>query len=59
MIYKESIYHLVWVKESKFEILSLESAVVLNEIPEIFRKDMPRVPLEREFDYNIGLLQNP
>ncbi|WMV08282.1 hypothetical protein MTR67_001667 [Solanum verrucosum] len=52
MISKGYIYHVVPVKDSNSETLTLESVPVVNEFPE----DLPGVPPEREIDYGIYLV---
>ena len=56
MISKCYLYHLVQVKDSSLETPSLESVPVVCEFPGVFRKDLPRVSLEREIDFGIDLL---
>ncbi|KAH0743187.1 hypothetical protein KY290_031180 [Solanum tuberosum] len=58
MISKGYLYHLVWVKDSSSETLTFESVPLVNEFPEVFREDLPRVPPEREIDFGIDLLPN-
>ncbi|KAF3624821.1 putative Cytochrome, family 82, subfamily C, polypeptide 2 [Capsicum annuum] len=53
---KRCVYHLVKVKNSNFETPSLESVSVVREFSDVFPKDLPRVSLEREFDFEIDLL---
>ena len=56
MISKGYLYHLVRVKDSSLETPSLESVQVVYEFPEVFPKDLPGVPPEREIDFGIDLL---
>ncbi|WMV49740.1 hypothetical protein MTR67_043125 [Solanum verrucosum] len=56
MITKGYIYHLVRVKESSFEIPTIEAIQVGNEFLEVFREDVPGVPPEREIDLGINIL---
>ncbi len=56
MISKGYIYHLILVKDSNSETPTLESVPVVNEFPEVFPEDLPRVPPEREIDFGIDLL---
>ncbi|KAH0743109.1 hypothetical protein KY290_031102 [Solanum tuberosum] len=56
MISKGCLYHLVWVKDSSSETPTLESVPVVNEFPEVFPEDLPRVPPQREIDFGIDLL---
>lgn len=52
------LYHLVWLKNSSSETSTLESVPVVNDFPEMFAEDLPRVPPEREIDYKIDLYPN-
>ena len=56
MISTGYLYHLVWVKDSILETLSHESVPIVCEFPDLFPKDLPRVPTEREIDFGIDLL---
>ena len=56
MIYKGYIYHLVWVKDSSSRTPTLETVPVVCEFPEVFPKDLPRVPPKREINFGIDLL---
>ena len=56
MISKGCVYHLVWVKETSSETHSLDSVPFVNEYPDVFPKDLPGVPPEREIDFEIDLL---
>ncbi|KAH0722626.1 hypothetical protein KY290_005278 [Solanum tuberosum] len=47
MISKGCLYHLVWVKDSSSETPTLELVTVVNEFPEVFPEDLPKVPPER------------
>ena len=58
MISKVYLYHLVWVKDSSLETPTLDSVPVVYEFIEVFPKDLPRVPAEREIDFRINLLPN-
>ncbi|WMV41041.1 hypothetical protein MTR67_034426 [Solanum verrucosum] len=58
MISKGYLYHLVRVKESSSETPTLESILVVNEFLEVFQKYLPKVPLERQIDYGIDILQD-
>ena len=58
MISKGYLYHLVRVKDSSLETPSLESVLVVCEFLEVFPKDLPGVPSEREIDFGIDLLQD-
>ena len=37
---------------------SLESVSIVNEFPDVFPKDLPGIPPEREIDFGIDLLPN-
>lgn len=43
------------MKDSSFEILSLELVSIVNEFPEVFLKYLPGVPPKREIDFAIYL----
>ena len=58
MISKGYIYHLVRVKDSSLETPSLELVPEVCEFPEVFPKDLPEVPLEREIVFGIDILPN-
>ncbi|XP_069145526.1 uncharacterized protein [Solanum lycopersicum] len=52
------LYHLVRAKDSISKTPSLESVPVVSEFLEVFPKDLPGVPPEREINFEIDLLQN-
>ena len=56
MIYKGYIYHLAEVKDFIYETTIIELVPVVNKFPEVFQKNIPRVPLERDIDFEIDLL---
>ncbi|WMV33751.1 hypothetical protein MTR67_027136 [Solanum verrucosum] len=56
MISKGYIYHLVRLKDSNSETPTLESVPIVNEFPEVFLEDLPRVSHEREINFGIDLL---
>ncbi|XP_019224223.1 PREDICTED: uncharacterized protein LOC109205913 [Nicotiana attenuata] len=56
MISKGYIYHLVRVKDADAQIPTLQSVPIVNEFPEVFPEDLPRVPPDREIDFGIDLL---
>ena len=56
MIIKSYLYHLVRVKDSSLETPTLESVPVVCEFPEVFYKDLPRVPPKREINFGIDLV---
>ena len=58
MIYKGCVYHLVHVRDSSSEALSLESVSVVNEYSDIFLEDLPGIPPERKIDFGIDLLSD-
>lgn len=49
------VYHLVPVKDLSFEALTHELVLLVNEFPEVFREDLPRVPPQRKIDIRIDL----
>ncbi|XP_075099111.1 uncharacterized protein LOC142175991 [Nicotiana tabacum] len=51
MISKGYIYHLVRVKDADAQIPTLQSVPIVNEFPEVFPEDLPRVPPDREIDF--------
>ena len=55
MISKGCVYHLIWVKDTNFETPSLDLVPVVNEYSDIFLKDLPGIPPEREIDYIIDI----
>ena len=55
MISKGCVYHLVHVKDSSSEFPSLETVPVVNEYSDVFPKDLPGIPPEREIDLSIDL----
>ncbi|WMV29095.1 hypothetical protein MTR67_022480 [Solanum verrucosum] len=56
MISTGYVYHLFRVKDSNSETPTLESVPIVNEFPEVFPEDLPRVPPEREIKFRINLL---
>ncbi|KAF3626409.1 pEARLI1-like lipid transfer protein 2 [Capsicum annuum] len=56
MIFKGCVYYLVRVKDTSSETPSLESVLVINEFSDVFPKDLPGIPHEREIDFGIDLL---
>ena len=46
------------VKDSSLETPTFESVPIVCEFQEVFPKDLPRVPPEREIDFGIDLLPN-
>ena len=57
MISKGNLYHLVRVKDCKLENPTLVSVLLVCKFPEVFPKDLPIVPTEREINFRIDLLQ--
>ena len=53
MISKGYLYHLVQVKDSSLESLTLESVPVVCEFLEVFLEDVPKVPLERDLTISL------
>ncbi|XP_075076520.1 uncharacterized protein LOC142163162 [Nicotiana tabacum] len=56
IISKGYIYHLVRVKDADAQIPTLQSVPIVNEFPEVFPKDLPGIPPDREIDFGIDLL---
>ena len=56
MISKGYLYHLVRAKDSSLETPTLDSVPVVCEFPEVFPEDLPKVPPEREINFEIDLL---
>ena len=56
LISKECIYHLVRVKDSKFETPTFQSVNVVNEFSDIFPDDLPGIPPNRAIEFGIDLL---
>lgn len=52
LIYKECIYHIIWVEDLKLESPTLGSVTVVNEFP----KDLPKVPPQRKIKIKIDIL---
>lgn len=50
------LYHLVRVMNSYSKTPTLESVALVNEFPEVFREDLPRIPLKREIYFAIDPL---
>ena len=50
------MYHLILVKDSRFENLLFQSVPVVNEFLEVFPKDLPGIPPDREIDFGIDVL---
>ena len=57
MISKDCLYLIVTVKDLDFEIPPIESVPVVSEFPKVFPNEIPDIPLEREIDFCIDLLQ--
>ncbi|KAG5576650.1 hypothetical protein H5410_056784 [Solanum commersonii] len=58
LVSKGCIYHLVQVNNSSVETPPIQSVPVVSEFLEVFLDDFPRVPLEREIDFGIDILQD-
>ena len=56
VVSKGCIHRLVRVNDSSIGVPSLQSVPIVNEFPEIFPNDLPRVPLEREIDFGIYII---
>ena len=53
---KGFIYNLVRVNKSSVETSTFQSILVVSEFLEVFRDDLPGVPLDREKDFGIDLI---
>ena len=51
LVSKGCIYRLVRVNEPSGEVPSLQSVSIVSEFPDVFPDDLPRVPREREIDF--------
>ena len=58
MLYKGYLYHLVSVKDLKREVPSIDSVSIVNEFQDVFQKDLPGIPPEREIDFCVDLDPN-
>ena len=58
MIAKGCIYHLVWVRDENSKTPTIESVSVVNGFLDVFPKDLPGIPPEREIEVGIDLLPN-
>ncbi|XP_070056923.1 uncharacterized protein [Nicotiana tomentosiformis] len=56
MIRKGYIYHLVWVKDVKAELRTLQSIPVVNEFPDVFLDELLGLLPEREIEFAINIL---
>ncbi|WMV41209.1 hypothetical protein MTR67_034594 [Solanum verrucosum] len=56
MILKGCVYHIVRVRDVESKTPILVSVLVVKEFPEVFPKDLPVIPPEREIDFGIDLL---
>ncbi|XP_070010710.1 uncharacterized protein [Nicotiana sylvestris] len=56
MIKKGCIYHLVRVTDTNAEALSFEFVPVVNEFPDVFPDELPRIPPDREIDFGIDMI---
>ena len=45
------MYHLFRVNDLDQEVPSIDSLSIVNEFPDIFFDDLPRIPHEREIDF--------
>ena len=58
MISKRCLYHIVRVKDLRFEAPSLDSVPVVKDFPEVFHDDLPRIPPVHEIDYGVDLMSD-
>ncbi|XP_070010346.1 uncharacterized protein [Nicotiana sylvestris] len=56
MIKKGCIYHLVQVTNTNAEAPCLESVPIVNEFPDVFPNELPRIPPDREIDFGIDVM---
>ena len=56
MYSKGYIYHIIWIKDSISETLTLESVPIFSEFPYVFQEDLLGVPTKKEIDFGIYLL---
>ena len=56
LISRGCIYHIVRVRDDSVESPTLESIPVVSEFHEVFPKDLPGVPRDREIDFRIDVL---
>ena len=56
LISKGCIYHLVRVKNTKSETLTLQSVNIVNEFSDVSSDDLPGIPPDREIKLGIDLL---
>ena len=56
LISKGCFYHLVQFKDTKSETPNIQSVNIVNEFPDVFPEDLPRVPPDREIEFGIDLL---
>ena len=50
------VYHSVRVNDSTVKIPLIQSVLVVKEFLKVFLDDLPRVPHEREIDFDIDIL---
>ncbi|XP_070049448.1 uncharacterized protein [Nicotiana tomentosiformis] len=56
MIRKGYIYHLVRVTDTTVEVPTLESVPIVNDFPDVFLDELPRIPPDREIDFGIDMM---
>ena len=56
MISKGCLYYIVRVQDLDSEVPPIESVPVVSEFAEVFRNDLPIIPLERHTDFGIDLM---
>ncbi|XP_070047488.1 uncharacterized protein [Nicotiana tomentosiformis] len=56
MIRKRCIYHLVRVMNTATEVPTLEYVPIMNEFPDVFPDELPRIPPDREIDFGIDVM---
>jgi len=55
LISKGCLYHLVRVKDVKFETLTIQLVNIVNEFSNVFPEDLSRVPPDKEIEFGIDL----
>ncbi|XP_070022617.1 uncharacterized protein [Nicotiana sylvestris] len=56
MIKKGCVYHLVHVTDTDAKAPSLESVTVVNEFPNVFPDELPRILPDKEIDFRIDVM---
>lgn len=56
IISKGCIFHVFWVRNVEFEVFTLDSVPIVNEILDVFPNELPNIPPKRKIDFGIALL---